>query len=175
MNLGSLLQDILSEVSSRIFIFQMRLHLLIALVKSSEYFRFIESLRTCIMASQCYNSKKTISFLQYHIHTSHPTFVQHPFLNEVFTDDKPDICSTVIQNSTNHVATLPKGHIGYIGVPITNEQPKYYQVNDLNTLVHNVAHTYHPGITEPILYLTIIHLHRIYHLYQIIFPYIKYT
>ena len=52
MNLGSLLQDILSEVSSRIISFQMRLHLLITLVKSSEYFRFIESLRTCIMASQ---------------------------------------------------------------------------------------------------------------------------
>ena len=51
MNLGSLLQDILGEVSSRIISFQMRLHLLIALVKSSEYFRFIESLRTCIMAS----------------------------------------------------------------------------------------------------------------------------
>ena len=30
----------------------MRLHLLITLVKSSEYFRFVESLRTCIMASQ---------------------------------------------------------------------------------------------------------------------------
>ena len=30
----------------------MRLHLLITLVKISEYFRFIESLRTCIMASQ---------------------------------------------------------------------------------------------------------------------------
>ena len=52
MNLGSLLQDILNEVSSRKISFQMRLHLLITLVKSSEYFRFIESLRTCIMASQ---------------------------------------------------------------------------------------------------------------------------
>ena len=30
----------------------MKLHLLITLVKSSECFRFIESLRTCIMASQ---------------------------------------------------------------------------------------------------------------------------
>ena len=69
---------------------------------------------------------------------------------EVFTDDKPDICSKIIQNSTNHIATLPKGHIGFIEVPITNEQPKYFQGNDLNTLVHNVAHTYHPDITEPI-------------------------
>ena len=55
MNLGSLLQDILSEVSSRIISFQMRLHLLIALIKNSEYFRFIESLRTCIMASHLQN------------------------------------------------------------------------------------------------------------------------
>ena len=69
---------------------------------------------------------------------------------EVFTDGKPDICSKNIQNSTNHIATLPKGHIGYIEVPITNEQAKYYQNKDLNTLVHNVAHTYHPDITEPI-------------------------
>ena len=56
----------------------------------------------------------------------------------------------MIQNSTSHAATLPKGHIGYFEVPIVNEQPKYYQVNDLNTLVHNVAHTYHQDITEPI-------------------------
>ena len=69
---------------------------------------------------------------------------------EVFTDDKPESCSTILQNSTKHIATLPKGHIGYIEVPITNEQPYYYEVNDLNTLVHNVAHTYHPDITGPI-------------------------
>ena len=67
---------------------------------------------------------------------------------EVFTDDKPDTCATIIQNSTNHIETLPTGHIGYIEVPITNEKPKYYQVNDLNTLIHNVTHTYHPDITE---------------------------
>ena len=52
MILRSLLQDILSEVSSKIIGFQMELHLLITLVRSSDYFRFIESLRTCIMASQ---------------------------------------------------------------------------------------------------------------------------
>ena len=67
---------------------------------------------------------------------------------EVFTDDKPNTCATITQNSTNHTATLPTGHIGYIEVPITNEKPKYYQVNDLNTLIHNVTHTYHPEITE---------------------------
>ena len=69
---------------------------------------------------------------------------------QVFTDYKPDNCATIIQNSTNHVATLPTGHTGYIEVPITNEKPKYYQVNDINTLIYNVAHTYHPEITEQI-------------------------
>ena len=49
---GDMLNDILNEVSSIISSFQMRLPFLITLVKSSEYFRFIESLRTCIMASQ---------------------------------------------------------------------------------------------------------------------------
>ena len=62
---------------------------------------------------------------------------------EVFTD-----CATIIQNSKNHNTTLPTGHIGYIEAPITNEKPKYYQVNDINTLIHNVTHTYHPEITE---------------------------
>ena len=36
---------------------------------------------------------------------------------------------------------IPTGLIGYIDVPITNEKPKYYQVNDNNTLKHNVTHT----------------------------------
>ena len=44
-------------------------------------------------------------------------------------------------------ATLPTGHIGYIEVPISNEKPKYYQVHDNNTLIHDVTHTYHPEIT----------------------------
>ena len=68
---------------------------------------------------------------------------------ETFTIDNPDTCATNIQNSTNHVATLPTGNIGYIEVPITNEKPKYYQVQDINFLVNNVAHTYHPELTEP--------------------------
>ena len=67
---------------------------------------------------------------------------------EVFREDKPDTCATLIKNTTNHIATLPTGHIGYIEVPITNEKLKYYHVNDINTLIHNVAHTYHPEITE---------------------------
>ena len=64
------------------------------------------------------------------------------------TEDKPDTCATLKQHSTNHIATLPTGHIGYIEVPITNEKPKYYHVNDINTLIHNVTHTYHPEITK---------------------------
>ena len=44
MNLRSLLQDILGEVSSKIISFQMELHQLIILVKSSDCFRIIESL-----------------------------------------------------------------------------------------------------------------------------------
>ena len=69
---------------------------------------------------------------------------------EVFTDNKPDICATIIQNTSKHVARLPTGHNGYIEVPITNEIPKLYQVNNINTLIHNVTHTYHPEITEPV-------------------------
>ena len=69
---------------------------------------------------------------------------------EVFTDDKPDICATIIQNTSKHVATLPTGHIGYIEVPITNEKPEFFQVNDIKTLIQNVTHTYHPEITEPL-------------------------
>ena len=69
---------------------------------------------------------------------------------EVLTNDKPDICATIIQNTSKHVATLPTVHIGYIEVPITNEKPKLFQANDINTLIHNVTHTYHPEITEPV-------------------------
>ena len=28
--------------------------------------------------------------------------------------------------------------------------PKFFQVNDINTLIHNVTHTYLPEITEPV-------------------------
>ena len=69
---------------------------------------------------------------------------------EIFTDKKTDIWATIIQNTSKHVATLPTGHIGYIEVPITNEKPKFYQVNDINTLIHSITHTYHPDITEPV-------------------------
>ena len=69
---------------------------------------------------------------------------------EVCTDNKPDICATNIQNTSKHVATLPTGHIGYIEVPNTNEKPNFFQVNDINTLIHDVTHSYHPEITESV-------------------------
>ena len=68
----------------------------------------------------------------------------------MFTDNKPNICATIIQSTSKQVATLPTGHIGYIEVPITNEKPKFFQVNDIHTLIPYVTHTYHPEITEPV-------------------------
>ena len=65
------------------------------------------------------------------------------------SQDAPDTCATIIQNSPNHIATLPTGHISSIEVPITNEKPKIYQINDNNFLLHNVAQTYHQNFTEP--------------------------
>ena len=34
---------------------------------------------------------------------------------EVFPDDNPDTGATIKRKSTYHIATLPTGHIGYIG------------------------------------------------------------
>ena len=53
MDLRSLLHDILSEVSPKIINFQIEIHLLITWVRSSDCFRFVKSLRTCIVTSQC--------------------------------------------------------------------------------------------------------------------------
>ena len=69
---------------------------------------------------------------------------------EAFTNDNPDTCVSIIQNSTSHIATLPPGNIGYIVVPITNETPKQYQVHDIISSVHNVAQASHPEIAEVI-------------------------
>ena len=80
-----------------------------------------------------------------------PSFVQISILLEYSQiKSQPGICAAITQNTSKHVATLPTGHIGHIEVPITNEKPKFYQVKDINTLVHNVTHTYHPEITEPV-------------------------
>ena len=63
----SLLQDILSESSPKIINFQIELDLLVTWVSSSDYFRFIESLRTCIMASQSTGNlkKKEITYMHF--------------------------------------------------------------------------------------------------------------
>ena len=58
-------------------------------------------------------------------------------------------CSSLIQNFTSNIATLSKGNIGYIEIPVTIVKPPYYQVNDVNTLIHSIIHTYHPDLTEP--------------------------
>ena len=90
-------------------------------------------------------------FLQYLIPVFQQSFAPRSLHSiETFTNDRTDTCATVIQISTSHAATLPTRNIGYIEVPITNEKPKYYQVHDINSSVHNVAHTYHPELTEPI-------------------------
>ena len=94
--------------------------------------------------------RKTTSSIQYLIPILLLNFVQISILLKYFTDDKPDICATIIQNTSKHIATLPTGHIGYIEVPITNKKPKFFQVNDINTLIPNVTYTYHPKTTEPI-------------------------
>ena len=63
---------------------------------------------------------------------------------------KKDSCSTVIQNVTSHPATLPRGIIGYIEIPIIQTTPPHYRVQDVNSLNHSVLHTYHPDTTVPI-------------------------
>ena len=79
----------------------------------------------------------------------------------------------MFQNTTKHVATLPTGHIGYTEVPITNEKPKFFQVNDINTLIHNVTHTKHPEITELVPQITLYTM-KILQLLLLNFPYIKF-
>ena len=61
-------------------------------------------------------------------HTYFATKVRTNFnFIKVFTDNKPDIWATNIQNISKHVATSPTGHIGYIEVQITNEKHKFFK------------------------------------------------
>ena len=60
-----------------------------------------------------------------------------------------DSCSTVIQNFTSHPATLSRGIIGYKENPIIQTTPPHYRVQDVNSLIHLVIHTYHPVTTLP--------------------------
>ena len=72
------------------------------------------------------------------------------FLDKIVNDKNKDSCSTVIQNFTSHPATLPRGIIGYIEIPITQTTPPHYRVQDVNSLIHSVIHAYHPDTTIPI-------------------------
>ena len=113
------------------------------LSKDYPYFSYIYRISSKTQTRQKPNSSKIAHFPinnYYNLHfstTSQNQFfptIRHTYFSskfrttysfiEVFTHDKPKNCATIIQNSTNHVATLPTGHIGYIEVPITEEKPK---------------------------------------------------
>ena len=62
---------------------------------------------------------------------------------------EPSSCSVIIQNITHHSAILAPGYIGYFEVPATNIQPTHYKVNDANSLIHTVFHSYYSDLSEP--------------------------
>ena len=68
----------------------------------------------------------------------------------IVNDKNKDSCSKVIQNFTSHSATLPRGIIGYIEIPIIQTTRPHYRVHDVNSLIHSVIHGYHPDTTIPI-------------------------
>ena len=72
------------------------------------------------------------------------------FLDMIVNEKSKDSCATIIQNFTSCPATLPRGSIGYIEIPITQTTPPHYRVNDVNSLIHSVIHAYHPDTTTPI-------------------------
>ena len=72
------------------------------------------------------------------------------FLDVIVNVKNKDSCSTVIQNFTSHPATLPRGNIGYIEIPITQTTPPHYRVHDVNSLILPVIHAYQPDTTIPI-------------------------
>ena len=68
----------------------------------------------------------------------------------IVNEKSKDSCATIIQNFTSYPATLPRGIIGYIEIPITQSTPPHYRGNDVNSLIHSVIHAYHPDTTTPI-------------------------
>ena len=72
------------------------------------------------------------------------------FMDMIVNEKSKDSCATIIQNFTSYPATLPRGIIGYIEIPITQTTPPHYRVNDVNSLIHSVIHAYHPDTTTPI-------------------------
>ena len=71
------------------------------------------------------------------------------FLDMIVINKNKDSCSTVVQNFTFQPATLPRGIIGYIEIPITQTTPPHYRVHDVNLLIHSVIHAYQPDTTIP--------------------------
>ena len=72
------------------------------------------------------------------------------FLDMIVNEKSKDYCATIIQNFTSYPATLPRGIIGYIEIPITQTTPLHYRVHDVTSLIHSVIHAYHPDTTTPI-------------------------
>ena len=60
------------------------------------------------------------------------------FLDMIVNEKRKDSCATIIQNFTSYPATLPRGIIGYIKIPIAQTTPPHYRVNDINSLIHSV-------------------------------------
>ena len=65
----------------------------------------------------------------------------------IVNDKNKDSCSTIIQKFTSHPATLPRGIIGYVEIPITQTTPPHYRVQDVNSLIYSVLHAYQPDTT----------------------------
>ena len=72
------------------------------------------------------------------------------FLDMIVNEKNKDSCATIIQNFTSQPATLPRGVIGYIEIPITQTTTPHYRVHDVNSLILSVIHAYHPDTTIPV-------------------------
>ena len=62
---------------------------------------------------------------------------------------EPSSCSVINQNITHHSAIINPGYIFYIEVPATNIKPLNYKVNDVNSFIHTVFHSYYLDLSEP--------------------------
>ena len=72
------------------------------------------------------------------------------FLDMIVNEKKQGLMCNKFQNFTSHPATLSRGIIGYIEIPITQTTPPHYRVHDVNSLIHSVIHANHPDTTIPI-------------------------
>ena len=60
------------------------------------------------------------------------------FLDMIVNDKNKDSCATIIQNFKSHPATLPRGIIEYIEIPIIQTLPPHYSVQGVNSLIHSL-------------------------------------